>query len=714
MATITDTPRAPASPGPDRLASNYPQVCYTILGLAAVFGIVSGVSFYLYRARDFNALPYALWGLSLCLVCLVAGAVGLVQGGGAPSGEARGEWARLHAQIQGERARLLILVVLGSVGLGMAVLGLALPFTYQEIFGKPFKVWREHALTVFLVLAVLFVGMLVLFSGLVLARRFGAGHPNLRRALYAYNAAVGTSLLACILVLANFLPYVQVVPFKYLSQTYDWTTSKIYSLSDQSKGILVGLKEPVRIYVLLGEHDRIAAEVETLLNNCRSVTPNLTWEVVNRDFNLEKARELYKEYQPPDIMGLLVVYGTKPGEKSEFIRRSDLIDVGRSDMMADRDSEEGQRFTFKGESALMKALVYLSEGKTQPTLYFAQGFGMMELEGRNPDQADRSLSRLRDEISGKGKRYEAKPLKVELDTASIPTDADVLVLAGPQRPLPDKFLKGVRDYLRGEGGRKKGRAIILLDPVVENGKLVRTGLEPLLTEFGVQAGNDRLMALANTQDPIAVTVIPDPSSSNPVAKAFIRGRTVDAFAFHNTRTMAPAGNQPAPGAATAEPLLVTLPEEGVWAETNLEASASELWKALRADRAKWREKLSPGPLTVASAVSEGKTPAPPFPGHEAMGKEGQPRLVAFGCVSWLSDQSLAARNGSGNVDLFTSCLSWLREKPDLGEGAEGKIRKEFRLTVPAGGGFRLMVLPAILVLLAVCALGSGIWVVRRR
>ncbi len=695
MTTATDTPRAPASPGPDRLASNYPQVCYTILGLAVVFGIVSGVSFYLYRGRDYNALPYALWGLSLCLVCLVAGAIGLVQGGGAPSGEARGEWARL-----------LILVVLGSIGLATAVLGLGLPFAYRSVFGEPFKVWREHALTVFGVLAVLFVGMLVLFSGLVLARSFGAGHPNLRRALYAYNAAVGTSLLACILVLANFLPYVQVVPFKYLSQTYDWTTSKIYSLTDKSKGILTGLKEPVRVYVLLRERDRVMPEVETLLNNCRSITPNLNWEVVNLDFNLEKARELYKEYQPPDITGLLVVYGTKPGEKSEFIRRSDLVD--------NRDTEEGQRFTFKGQSALMNALVYLSEGKSQPILYFAQGFGMMDLEGRTPDQADRSLSRLRDELSGKGKRYDVKPLKVELDTAGIPADADVLVLASPQRPLPDKFLKGVRDYLHGEGGRKKGRAIILLDPVVEDGKLVRTGLEPLLAEFGVQAGNDRLMALANEQDPIAVTVIPDPASTNPIAKAFIRGQTVSGFRFHNARTMAPVASQSTPGAATAEPVLVTLEEEGVWAETNLEARPSELWKALFEDRARWRQKLSPRPLTVASAVSEGKTPAPPFPGHEAMGKEGQPRLVAFGCASWASNQSLAARGGGASLDLFTSCLSWLREKPDLGEGAEGVDRKEFRLTVPAGGGFRLMVLPAILVLLAVCALGSGIWVVRRR
>jgi hypothetical protein len=692
---MTDTPSATEpAPGTDKLAQNYRQVSLGTLVLAAVFAAVAGVCFWLYRSRDVNALPYVLWGIVLAIFFLVAGLLALM-----PRGTGASAWT------EGERARVLILAILGAAGLATAVLGLTLPFAYRSIFGEPLKVWREHMGTVLLCVAIIFGGMLVLFAGLSLARGFGTGHPNLRRVVYGYNAVVGSSLLVCILVLVNFLPYIQLPPFKYLSQTYDWTTSKIFSLSDESKAILASLQEPVKVYVLLNpERDRVTPEVETLLNNCRSVTPNLSWQVVARDFNLEDLRELEKKYQLPDALGLLVVYGTEPKTTSEFIRRSDLVD--------NRDTEEGQRFIFKGESALMNAISYLSQGKSKSIVYFTKGHGEPEFDGPPGRDGERSISQLKEELDKRN--YEVRSLKLDIDTSRIPDDADVVVVAGPTRPLAENIVKALRDYLRGEGGRKKGRLIALLDPVVKGGTMEPTGLEPLLNENNVKLGTNRLLA-ASMRNPLDIVVMPDPESSNPIAKAFVLGRQVKGFVFERARTVEAAPGNPAnPAGPKAETVLATVPDYLVWAESNLDASPNSLVAEVRENLQKLREKVSRVPLPVGVAVSEGGTPPVPIPGHEGLAKEGQPRMVVIGNVAWVTNPFLGGRGGPDSVDLFASCLSWLREKPNLGTGAAGKVRNQFNLSVPPDGGWRLVLLPVVLLLLTVCLLGSGIWVVRRR
>jgi hypothetical protein len=68
------------------------------------------------------------------------------------------------------------------------------------------------------------------------------------------------------------------------------------------------------------------------------------------------------------------------------------------------------------------------------------------------------------------------------------------------------------------------------------------------------------------------------------------------------------------------------------------------------------------------------------------------------------------------VDLFRSCVSWLRGSPDIGKGNpdEQKRRKEYQLNVAPDNINRLKYLPLLLMILAVIALGTGVWVVRRR
>jgi hypothetical protein len=67
-----------------------------------------------------------------------------------------------------------------------------------------------------------------------------------------------------------------------------------------------------------------------------------------------------------------------------------------------------------------------------------------------------------------------------------------------------------------------------------------------------------------------------------------------------------------------------------------------------------------------------------------------------------------------HYDLFGSCLSWLRERPDIGtKPPEDKDRTEFVLR-DAQAVSRLRFLPALYLVVGIITLGMGVWVVRRR
>jgi hypothetical protein len=690
MTTTTDNTDRAAAPSEDRLAANYTQLTLATLVAGVMLLAVAAACFMLYLGKGWNSRPYAFWALALGLTFLVIGALAIAYRGSDRSSDA-------------ERSRTLVLALLGCFGLATAILGLTLPLAYSEIFGGALKVWRENMNKVVLCGSILFGGMLVMFAGLVLSRSYGLQLPNLRRLVYGYNAIIGACLLLCILGLINLLPYMQLVPFKYLSKTYDWTTSGLYSLQPQSQSILADLKQPVKVYVLLNPSDPVTPEVETLLNNCRNETSQVTWQMYSRDFNRSEVEDLSKKYQLPDSVGLLVTYGTEPNVTHEFIRRSDLVD--------DRSTPQGQRFTFKGEFALINAVRDLAQGQHKTTVYFTQGHGEPALEAnfRRPD--DDSLSTLRGELEKRG--FQPKPLQLGVDTKSIPEDADVVAVVAPTRPYPAAILKVLRDYLSGAGGGKKGRLMVLLGPASSD-KSRTAGLESLLLEFDVKVGNNRILAAGPT-NPLLVEAIPNPESTNPLAKAFVRGQRVTLFTFQDVRTVDPLSAGPAgAGRYTVDPILLAIPDNLIWAEPDLEANPRALQAEVRGSRERLLQKISRTPLTVAVAVSEGKNPPPMMPGHPPIGGEAQPRLVVFGTATWVGNQAMTGRAGSNYLDLFTSGVSWLRERADLGKAAEGKDRAPYQLEVASGGGWRLVLLPLGLLLLTVVMLGCGIWVVRRR
>lgn len=691
MTTPVDT-----KPAADPWAAKRQTVALGLLIIAALALAIPITCAILYQ---WSAWPVIIWGGEVVLITL-----------------ALALWCLLREPspglAEGDQMRVLLLIGCGVLGLATVLLGLTLPFTspYKEVFGGPIKEWRQNPALLAKVGLALFGGLALMFVGLQGARSFEKERPNLRRLIYGYNAVLGTLLIAVIVGILNVLTYVRPERFDFFNRTFDWTSASVTSISPGSRAFLESIAEPVKVYVLLTARDRLSPHVEGLLENCRALNPRITWESLSRDRNRDEVTDLRKKYSFGEAYGLLVLYGAEPNVQYQFIPGDDLYrDVPTN------EPEQPPKRVFRGETVLVNALTYLSEGKARPVIYFTQSSEELRLDDTNAEKPDVGLGLMKEAV---GKiNFELKALTFDPVSPKVPEDAAVVVVAGPRLPIEPRYAQALRDYMAGAGGRKKGKMIVLLDVVAEGKGMAPSGLETLLAEFNVRAGNDRVLSL-NTRQPTSFRVYANPRSSNPLAQAYSQDGLVP-FRFDNARTIEAAAppNPGAPAPYTVEPLLVAIQGSGTYFVTEPDLSISPVayvTDLLKGDSDKLRERLGKQLIPMAVTVSEGGGSMPRIPGHEGLTKD-VPRMAVFGDSTWISNYAVARTiEGPDNLNLFANALSWLRERPDIGTKTEDKTLPVYRLNLGDDVYWRMVFLPLALMVLVVLTLGAGVWVIRRR
>jgi hypothetical protein len=699
---MSQTPPAAQRSPLEALLPFWQQVSYVLIGAGVALALIPAVNILKY---EHNNLPLCFWGGALALTFLAAGVVHFT----APRGRT--------AEADVDTLRLLLLSVLAVSGFVTAVFGLVLPFVqYRAQLAGGLVEWRKNADLLTWCLAAFVGGLVLMFVGLTLGRTYERTQAGLRRLMYGYNAVLTALLLLVILAIANVLCYSPVYPFSKARVPVDWTASAMYTLQPATKNLIASIDKPVKVYVMMPSNSSVSEQSITLLQNCRALNERIAWESVSPQLNQDRYEELATKYQVADY-GILVLYGDDPAVQSEVIPVQDLVKVTDRDPMGRPTKSQ-----YTGENAVFKALSYLSQGKARAKVYFTQGNGELDFNDRTGTRKDQGLGQFIEQLSKSN--YDLLPLPFDknalADKKEVPDDADVVVVAGPRLTMPPEGVEALRTYMRKPHGpdKKKGKLIVMLDVVKRNdGTMAPTGLEGLLREFGVSAGNNHILSLAVESDPGHLPVVTNPGSSNPVARAYFTESQQTLFHFFDARTLTaqPAGPE-AEGNFTAEELALAFPQFGVWAEEDLNAAAtpSALADQLRRDAAKQKQKLSRRPLCVAVAVTESNSAGLP-PGHPGMTKDKTPRMVVFGDASWVSNKVAANTNiGAAHADLFLSCLAWLRERPEVGETIATKDRDTYALGLQPGAVNRLERLPTFLMLIGVVTLGGGVWVVRRR
>ncbi|MBI4639491.1 MAG: Gldg family protein, partial [Candidatus Tectomicrobia bacterium] len=237
--------------------------------------------------------------------------------------------------------------------------------------------------------------------------------------------------------------------------------------------------------------------------------------------------------------------------------------------------------------------------------------------------------------------YEVKELLL-LREEGIPSDATLLVIAGPQKDL----LPGEIDLLR-QFIRQDGKVLVMIDPETS------PELVTLLTEYGVEVGNNVIVdELSRFFGASKLIPVVSQYQSHPITQNF----NLASF-FPLARSVEVKPNI---AGITAQPLAFT--GQSSWAETDLESVKDSPIFQEGVDKR--------GPLPVAAVVTvdqaklheHEESATTEEKKDDASEKGTKARLVVFGDSDFSSNTYF---NLSGNQDLFLNTISWLAEEETL-------------------------------------------------
>jgi ABC-type uncharacterized transport system involved in gliding motility auxiliary subunit len=264
-----------------------------------------------------------------------------------------------------------------------------------------------------------------------------------RQTKYAAYATMYIVVVFAIITVANVLA-------NRFNKSYDSTSNKRYSLSEQTAKIVKELKQPATItYYDQSTHFQQAKDQ---LDQYANLSPKIHVDYVDVDKKPQLAREAG-----------IKNYGTT------------IVQIGAK-------KEEAKSLT---EEGITGAFIRDLKNNTR-TVCFVTGSGEHQI-----DDSERSgYSRLK-ELLGKDD-YEAKSISL-LQKAEVPTDCTVVVIGGPtgdyQQPEVDALKKYVEDG---------GRALFMLDPPLKIGRSEiadNDALAGLLASWGVTLQKDLILDL---------------------------------------------------------------------------------------------------------------------------------------------------------------------------------------------------------------------------
>jgi ABC-type uncharacterized transport system involved in gliding motility auxiliary subunit len=437
------------------------------------------------------------------------------------------------------------------------------------------------------------------------------------------------------------------------NKRWDLTKNRRYSLSDQTRKTLSGLKEDVKV-LYFQRTAEMAAGRDRLVE----------YESLSRHFKVEWIDPLKSpaRAQRYEARGPWPVIVLERGDKRE-------------------------RVTNDSEQDLTNALIKLQrEGKK--TVCFVEGEGERDPE----DSGERGFSGAKSALE-KG-QYQTKKVFL-LREKVVPSDCTVLALAGAEKdPLPE-VTAAARGFVQAGG-----KLLVMVEPEL---KEATPNLTALLKEWNIEAGADVVVDVSGMGQLFGT------GEFTPLAMQYPFHEITKDFkvttAYHMARSME-AGKGTVEN-VTAQGLVQTSPNS--WSESDVSMQGAVAFDAGK-DRqgpvalAAVATVRAPSPSPSPSA-SPGASP-PPEAAAEAK-KEG--RVAAFGDADWASNALLRFQ---GNQDLFLNTVAWLAEDADLISIRPQDPESQQLALTPRD--FRLVVLGSLLVLPGIFLLG-GIyaWWVRR-
>jgi len=393
------------------------------------------------------------------------------------------------------------------------------------------------------------------------------------------NAAIATLAVLTIFLLVNILANRYGTPI-------DLTENRIFTLAPQTQEIVKTLDQPIKVYLF-------------------DPLPNAQDQALLENYQRQNPSQFSYEYIDPQA---------QPGIAQRFqVQTFGEVYVERGDrQLAVQTVSAELRLS---ETRLTSALVQVTSGK-QPTVYFLQGHGERLLD---PGQGGLSET----VASLTTENYTVNPLNLATNPV-VPEDADVVVLANPQRPLLAEELAALETYREGRSG-----LMVMIDPQSE------PELDDFLADWGVTVGDRLLFEPAAGQDGV-VTVITQ-YSQHPITRELANG-----ISFY----------------PLARPLQIE-EIEGVQATPLMLTSADTEAREVAEDGTLVppAENEPRGNFVIGAALSR-PLDTPDAETSDAATPPPEARMVVMGNSSFISDGLV---NQQLNRDVFLNSIRWLSQ-----------------------------------------------------
>lgn len=453
----------------------------------------------------------------------------------------------------------------------------------------------------------------------------------------------------------------------YLSYRHYWrkdlTPSQDHTLSESTIRWVKKLGKDVELTVVFTRDSTIMQDVRVLVDEFRRTNKNrVKVSEVDPARDVERAEELKLKYGLPlKGNGILV----RANNQTRFIAEEEIVVRGLN------RSRENPSTDFRGEDAIISAIIGLVEGKVRK-FYFVAGKGASSDTGN--ELAFLSLADL-----GRQQNFEMAPLNLT-ETPDVPDDASGVVIIGAKYDFSTEEIKILQKYWT----EKRAAFLVLLDP-----SGITPQLRGFLSENGVTPREDRVMYAESTptgpkkQFSVQALFLPD----SPVSQSFTE---VASMLSGQTQSLNLKLESAELRARHVEVRPLMQATDRYWGETSYDVELPVIG-----------ERDTRPPVYLAASVERGAV-------SDERLRVDSSRMVVVGNASMLDPMT---RLGV-HQDFIASSLNWMINRERL-IGATMKRKQFFRIQLTDDQRKQFFLVTSILMPGAMLALGMLVWSHRR-
>ena len=441
-------------------------------------------------------------------------------------------------------------------------------------------------------LVVLAVGLALLLLALALSPRALAMSLAGRRGRYGVNAVVVSVAFFALIILVNLQIFRN-------PGRLDLTFTRAFTLAEQTVQALGTLDGPVRAnaFFVPGESVQSRRQAEDLLSELDRQSDKFTYRFIDPEVSVSDARQYDVVSYPTIVIEDLTTGVQQP------------IGV----------------FT---EQELVTGIL-VATGEMRKRIYYLSDHGERSESGRaQGDGLDAALAGMRSD------NYSVASLSLA-ETGEVPSDAAVVVVAGPKKDLSDSDAEALEAYIVS-GGSVLG----MFDPGAPD-SFVR-----LIARWGVKLGSHSIADVVSNVGGEALSPLAQRSNAQFPTRTpggTITDRLTVAFFpdVTSVETVLPLEEMPPDELISVDPLAITTP--GSWIESDPERAEFDPNEDRR------------GPFPMAVAVEASGT----LNGKE---RHARAKLIIFGDSDFASNRYFPSLD---NADLLLNSVNWLAADFDL-------------------------------------------------